>query len=207
MAISTYAELRTAVANWLERDDLIDRIPEFITLGENILNRRLRTREMEASVTVTPSKTLRYVALPAGYMELVSFTDDLGEPLTPVDAETLEGIAYGSSAQRPTYYRVSSRIDFDAIADATYNFTFKYRKRLNIATDLTNSVLTNNNDCYLYSALLQSAPFIMDDARIDVWRALLEVAVKDTNNQENRSMTLLRTDLPSRGSAFNISTG
>lgn len=207
MAISTYAELRTAVANWLERDDLIDRIPEFITLGENILNRRLRTREMEASVAVTPSKTLRYVALPAGYMELVSFTDDLGEPLTPVDAETLEGIAYGSSAQRPTYYRVSSRIDFDAIADATYNFTFKYRKRLNIATDLTNSVLTNNNDCYLYSALLQSAPFIMDDARIDVWRALLEVAVKDTNNQENRSMTLLRTDLPSRGSAFNISTG
>lgn len=206
MSIANYSELQAAVANWLERDDLTARIPEFITLGEVMLNRRLRTRDMEASVTITPSKTVRYVALPAGYMELVSFTDDLGCPLSAVDSETLENIAYGKSAARPSYYRISSRIDFDAIADATYSFKFNYLKRLNIATDLTNSVLTNNPDCYLYSALLQSAPFVMDDDRINTWRALLEVAVKDANNQENRSLAVLRTDLLSV-SSFNILTG
>ena len=39
MAIGTYAELQTAVANWLDRDDLTDRIPEFIALAEAKMNR------------------------------------------------------------------------------------------------------------------------------------------------------------------------
>ena len=42
MAIGTYAELKTAVANWLDRDDLTDRIPEFIALAEAKMNRNLR---------------------------------------------------------------------------------------------------------------------------------------------------------------------
>ena len=31
MAITTYTELQTSVANWLNRDDLTDKIPDFIT--------------------------------------------------------------------------------------------------------------------------------------------------------------------------------
>lgn len=205
MAISNYTELKTAVANWLQRDDLTDRIPEFISLGEALISRRLRVRDMEASVTITPSTSVRYVALPAGYMELISFTDDLGDPLSAVDSETLENIAYGQSAVRPSYYRISSRIDFDAVADATYNFKFNYLKRLDIAADSTNSVLTKHPDCYLYSALLQSAPFIMDDERINTWRALLEVAVKDANTQNSRNLAMLRTEFSSGG--FNINPG
>ena len=34
MAITTYAELKTAISNWLDRTDLDDRIPEFIALAE-----------------------------------------------------------------------------------------------------------------------------------------------------------------------------
>ena len=30
MAISTYAELKTSIANWLDRSDLTDVIPDFI---------------------------------------------------------------------------------------------------------------------------------------------------------------------------------
>ena len=42
MAISTFAELKTAAANWLDRSDLTDRIPEFIALAEARFNRILR---------------------------------------------------------------------------------------------------------------------------------------------------------------------
>ena len=53
MAIGTYAELQTAVANWLGRDDLTARIPEFIDLAEARLSRELETREQEKRATAS----------------------------------------------------------------------------------------------------------------------------------------------------------
>lgn len=195
MAISTYSELSTALTNWLHRADLVSRIPEFIAMGESYLNRKLRVKEMEESATVTPSQAVRYVALPTGYMELLSFTDDEGEPLTAISAEELERAAYGIGTARPEFYRIASRIDFEAIADASYSFTLRHYKRLALATDLTNSVLTNHPDCYLYASLMQSAPFIKDDGRIMTWKSLMDDAVKAANSQSTRSNQLLRTEL------------
>ena len=47
MAITTYAELKTAVANFLARSDLTDRIPEFISMAEARMGRELETRSQE----------------------------------------------------------------------------------------------------------------------------------------------------------------
>ena len=52
MSISNYGELKTALANILKRDDLTSRIPEFIEMMEDRVNRTLRVRAMEASVTL-----------------------------------------------------------------------------------------------------------------------------------------------------------
>lgn len=47
MAITSYSELSTAVANWLERDDLTSRIPEFISLAEARHRREIRLRQQQ----------------------------------------------------------------------------------------------------------------------------------------------------------------
>ena len=44
MSITNYTELKTAVANFLARSDLTDRIPEFISLAEGRLSRELESR-------------------------------------------------------------------------------------------------------------------------------------------------------------------
>jgi len=59
MAIGNYSELNTAVANWLNRDDLTDRIPEFIVLAEARFNRVLRIRAMEGLYTANTVKDQR----------------------------------------------------------------------------------------------------------------------------------------------------
>ena len=51
MSISTYSELKTAVENWLDRADLTERVPEFISLGEARIARRLRVRGIEQRST------------------------------------------------------------------------------------------------------------------------------------------------------------
>ena len=68
MAIGTYSELQTAVANWLDRDDLTDRIPEFIALAEAKMNRVLRISLMEnVSTALTMVSGTRDYSLPTGF--------------------------------------------------------------------------------------------------------------------------------------------
>ena len=73
MAIGTYAELQTAVANWLDRSDLTDRIQEFIDLSEARINRNLRLRLMETTATGTLVAGTRDYTLPTDYIQARTF--------------------------------------------------------------------------------------------------------------------------------------
>ena len=46
MAITTYSNLKTTIASYLNREDLTAYLGDFITLAESRLNRELRVREM-----------------------------------------------------------------------------------------------------------------------------------------------------------------
>lgn len=80
MAITTYATLKTAIANWLERSDLTDRIPEFISLAQSKLYYGvlapdgrtwmippLRIRDMITTADITVTSGVG--ALPSGWLE------------------------------------------------------------------------------------------------------------------------------------------
>ena len=68
MSITTYAELQTAAANWLNRTDLTARIAEFIDLSESQFNRRLRTRSQLTRTQATVST--QFVGLPSDLLEM-----------------------------------------------------------------------------------------------------------------------------------------
>ena len=53
MALATYSDLKTTIANYLARSDLTSQIPDFITLAENRLRRELRIRQMLKVVTAS----------------------------------------------------------------------------------------------------------------------------------------------------------
>ena len=52
MAVSTFAELKTAIANEASRSDLTSRIPEFVRRAEDRIAQRLRISNMEASASL-----------------------------------------------------------------------------------------------------------------------------------------------------------
>ena len=68
MALGTYSDLQTSIANWLHRADLSSVIPDFISLCEADFNARLRLSNMETRTTTTLSDD--YLALPTGFREL-----------------------------------------------------------------------------------------------------------------------------------------
>ena len=66
MAISTYAELKTSIANFLARDDLTNEIDDFIDLAESQdISRELETRSQDTRTTLTTTADNAYVSLPS----------------------------------------------------------------------------------------------------------------------------------------------
>ena len=64
----TFTELKTNIADWLNRTDLTSVIPTFITLAEARLNRQLRTTNQYTRATVSSSD--QYLSMPDDFLEM-----------------------------------------------------------------------------------------------------------------------------------------
>ena len=192
MAIGTFAELKTAAANWLDRSDLTARIPEFITLAEARFNRILRTRDMETvSTAISTSAGTREYSLPTGFVQMKEFhlsTDPL-TPLAYITPEMMTRIWAGSGKGKPEVFTIiADKVRLGPNPDAVYTTSMLYYKTFTALSDsaTTNDMLTNNPDVYLYGVLLEAEPFIMNDARVQIWALAFKQAIDDIQNQDNK---------------------
>lgn len=191
MSITTYSELKTAAANWLDRTDLTDRIPEFIALFEARANRTLRAPEMLTKDTAF-SIDDQYVDHPTGYLEAVRFT------LATSPIVNLEFIAPEQMAEwregrtasgKPKWYTVvGTQFEFLPTPDSTYTATLLYYAKLTALSDsaTTNWLLTSHPDIYLAGTLLSAEPYLKNDERVPLWRQMLGEAMAELRIQNDR---------------------
>jgi len=191
MAISNYSELQTAVANWLDRDDLTARIPEFIALAEARFNRVLRLRSMEAKYTANTVASQRNLALPTGYIQMRNFQVNTN-PLTTlsyVTPEIYDRLWGGSTSGTPKFYTIlANEVSFGPIPASVQEVEMLFYKKfdnLSVSTT-TNWLITNAPDIYLYGSMLEAEPFIMNDERVQLWATALERGVNDLQEQDNK---------------------
>jgi hypothetical protein len=192
MGISTYTELQTAVSNWLGgRSDLTSRIPEFITLCEAKLNRELYVRQMETRSTTTVDTTddePEFVSLPTDFqsMRRIRLSSVAGKPrlqyLSGAQADELRYGAFDTAAQ-PTHFTImGSELELIPTPDDDYTVEMVYRKNIPaLASNSTNWLLTLAPDAYLYGALLESAPYLDNDERIQTWGLGFTTAIDGLN--------------------------
>jgi hypothetical protein len=174
MSISNYAELKTATANWLARSDLTSIIPDFITLAEAKLNRILRLRSMENTTTGTVGE---YVALPTGFVEMRSLTATDGASTWTLTYVPPDQIGIDDSA--PIEYSLIGDSIYFKGTSSSYTYKLTYYKKFDALSGGVNWLITNAPDVYLYATLLEAAPYIQDDQRIQVWESRLAIAVND----------------------------
>ena len=191
MAISTYSELTTAVANWLDRDDLTLRIPEFIALAEAKFNRTLRLRSMEAKYSANTVAGQRNLALPTGYIQMRNFQVNTS-PLTTlsyVTPEIYDRLWGGSTSGIPKFYTIlANEISLGPIPASVVEVEMLFYKNFEnlSSTVATNWLITNAPDAYLYGAMMQAEPFIMNDERVALWGASLSKAIQELQEQDNK---------------------
>jgi hypothetical protein len=187
--------LQTAVTEYLARDQdttLIARIPTFIQLAEAKFNRQLFVRQMElrsTAVVNTASSEPEFISLPADFqsMRRVRLSSVTGKPCLEFKSGTqIDEYRFGTSdiAARPRYFTVfGDELELAPTPDAAYTIEMVYRSSVPpLAANSTNWLLTLAPDLYLYGALLESAPYIKEDARIQTWGLGFTAALSDLNN-------------------------
>ena len=123
MALDTYANLKTAIANFLARDDLTSEIDDFIDLTEADFNRRLRVRQME---TIDSSFTVDSAteSLPTGFLAARSFvitSTTVAKPLQLVSPFQLADMDETQSGTPRTYTIQGSVFRFQPEPDSSYS--------------------------------------------------------------------------------------
>lgn len=197
MSISTYAELQTAVANWLHRDDLTSVIPTFISVAEENMSADINSRSMDAKTTLSTVASTSTVALPTDMVEMrrLQIVDSYNTVLRYVTPDQLGQDYSTNTTSRPSEFTViGSNIELAPIPDAVYSLELTYKQRIPAlsTSNTTNWVLTSWPSIYLYGTLVQACAYILDFERQGVAQKMYEEAVSNVNSVDWYSGSTMR---------------
>lgn len=180
MSISTYDELQDAVANWLDRTDLTDRIPEFIAIAEARFNRHEAVQFERLDTLILDART---VALPTDCKELLSLYFDDSTRRGPIVIQSPEEINPSRlgpvTAGVPTHaaiYANGAGLLLHPTPDQSYTAWITYITKLTPLsdTDTTNWLLTDHPDLYLFASLVAAEPYLKNEERMPIWKAQVD---------------------------------
>jgi hypothetical protein len=191
MAISSYADLQTAVANFLARSDLTAQIPNFIQLAEARINRELETREQEKRALATLTAGDEYIALPTDLREVREVKLNTS-PLTVLEymSPTALDTQYSSNGLgKPKGYSiVGKEMKLRPIPDTAYSAEIMYIGSVDTLSATTTPVLfLRSPDVYLYGALTEAYVYLLDEQRAAQYDEKFTRAINEVRMDEERS--------------------
>jgi hypothetical protein len=179
VALDTYANLKTAIGDHLNRSDLTSFIDDFIDIAESMHKRDVRIREMIQRDSITIDS--RQEAVPAGVLEIISLRL-MTTPVTVLEEVNIHEMnrIRQEVTGRPFRFTVHEEIEFDVAPDASYSGEIIYYGSLTPLSGAatSNALLAKAPDLYLYGALVAASPFLLHDERVGTWGALYENGVK-----------------------------
>lgn len=195
MALATYDDLQLSIAGWLNREDLTNQIPDFISLAEARFNRELRTLQMVKRATANTED--EFVAVPADWLEAKDLSIS-SLPLAFITPEKLGEWKYVNVTGKTRFYTIvggSFELFPAPTSDVTVEMAY-YAKIPSLSTSTTsNWLLSKAPDLYLYASLQQAAPYIMDDERVPLWAAnataIIEFLNKESDNAAHSGAPLI----------------
>lgn len=188
----TYDELKTNIANFLNRSDLTDQLDFFIDATEGEFNRRLRTKDMIKRATATADA--QYMSLPTDWLEAINVQIDSNE-FTPLFQQSIESLdVYRKSTNnvgnQPVYYAlVDNTIELAPTPDTSYTLQLTYYGTIDAlsSSNTTNFISTGYPDAYLYGALKHASIYLMEDERVPLFTAQFEKALEEMRMEQEKA--------------------
>lgn len=191
-----------------------DAVSTFVMLAEQDINMRLRARCM--ITRVSHAVVEQYAPLPCDFLEAYDVRLENGPELTYQPRGEMANARWArilnvpgdpawsgysppsipwNNGQPSFYSIVGSEMELSPFPDAgnpapqlpNLELAYYQRQTLNAGDDATTAVLTQYPAIYLYGALVQSAPFLRDDSRVQTWSGLYEAEINGANSESERA--------------------
>ena len=192
MSLSTYSDIKTSVASYLNRSDLTSTIPDFIALTENRLDRELRARVNMIRVQTTTAADTAFYDLPSDLIELRNVTYETSNSnshalsyLSPESGSREYGTT-GSGAPR-AYTNLGKNIEIFPTPDGAYTLGLNYFKKLVPLSDsvTTNDILAAFPDLYLFGSCLEGAIYLNDSEQTARFMQIYKGALTEAKAAED----------------------
>ena len=183
MALTTNADLQAAIADWLNRSDLSAQIPDFLTLAQLKINRRLSIVEQEILAEITP--VAQATSLPADTKFVISVSDARGRNLEPVSMKEI--LSYEAVGGSVTRYSISGDKIYIAptpAADNTEKFRILYSADRDLNNGASGPVLLQ--DIYLNAALQEAYIYLKDDGRVGYFKGMVDEGIANVQARRAR---------------------
>jgi len=182
MSITTYAELKTEIENWVDDASITSYVADFVSLAEKRIKRKVRLREMVARSTAAMPTSDRYLALPSDFVAVKQVqlnTTDL-RTLEYVPEDTIN-LHYTSTAGEPFYYTITgTEFQFEKIPDSAYTVEITYYQLSALSdSNTTNEIFPEFSELYLHASLVQAFLFVDETDRADYHEKLYKMYLKE----------------------------
>ena len=160
MSITNYTELKTAVADWLNRDDISDaRITDFIQMAENRIFHVLRVPPMEKYANLTTDSEGK-VTVPGDFLEAKDVLFN-SKPLDRIS--TTEFYARDATQGTPiSFMRETIYLRFwpTPTADNAVKMVYYALPTALSGSNASNAVFAMSPELYLYGALVAAGTYL-----------------------------------------------
>lgn len=192
MALTTYAELKASIADWLVRDDLTTVVDDFVDMAEADMNRHLKHWRMEGRVTLSVSG--QYTDLPTDFVAFrkVTLSDTVPRRMELMSRATMqeEREAASDTTGAPEYYALTDGdLEVFPSPDDTYSVDLAYVEKVPALSDsnTTNWVLDNHPDLYLAGSMIYASAYEKDDQAEAKWQARFNGLLESINRESDRA--------------------
>jgi hypothetical protein len=195
MSITTFTELKAAIASELDRTDLTSQIPDFIALAETYFmhgsrddGEPLRVREMEAETDISPSSNV--YALPSDYLGMIDVTAKTS-PMRGLDAISKRGAnrlyPTRSTGTPKHYFVVGSNLTVLPYTSADIELTYYQTIPALGDSNASNWLLAKMPNLYFRGALMEAAMHLNQPDLASPMKALTDGYISTLNDASDGS--------------------
>lgn len=197
MALASYSDLTSEIANWLNRSDMGSEIPTFIRLFEARMNRKLRTPDQQVTAAITLLAGVSAYAIPNTIRQVkhvyTATSGGINVTLAPMPLIRMREEYPSQTQGLPAVYAIEgTQIVLSPAPDGISNSANLTVVGYNVLTPLdgvtttSNWLLASHPDAYLYGTLVEAAAYLRDDEHLPLWRAALDDVLEEVLREANQ---------------------